>query len=87
VNNLFDLTQLTIQVHYRTGEATLKVTLPRERINEVARAADRLEDTVRTCDKPPGQALCASCTCPRCDSNAHWTDFESAASADWATGA
>lgn len=25
--------------------------------------------------------------CPRCDSNAHWTDFESAASADWATGA
>ena len=29
-----------------------------------------------------GQTLC-----PRCDSNAHWTDFESAASADWATGA
>ena len=25
--------------------------------------------------------------CPRCDSNAHWTGFESVASADWATGA
>jgi hypothetical protein len=30
----------------------------------------------------PGQAMC-----PPCDSNAHWTDFESAASADWARGA
>ena len=33
------------------------------------------------------RCLCRCCTCPWCDSNAHWTDFESAASADWATGA
>ena len=25
--------------------------------------------------------------CPRCDSNAHWTDFEAVVSADWTTGA
>src|SRR5882757_2627705 len=31
--------------------------------------------------------LAVESLCPRCDSNAHWTDFESAASADWATGA
>lgn len=88
LTRLFDLTQLTIQVHYKTGEATLKVTLPEEHISAVAEAASELEDEVPAgCIKTAGQSLCASCTCPRCDSNAHWTDFESAASADWATGA
>jgi site-specific DNA recombinase len=79
LNKLFDLTQLTIQVHYRTGEATLKVTLPDDHIAGVTETAYELEDEVpEGCTKTAGQSLCASCTCPRCDSNAHWTDFESA---------
>jgi hypothetical protein len=79
LSRLFDLTQLTIQVHYRTGEATLKVTLPRDQIENVAETAIELEEEMpQGCNKSAGQSLCASCTCPRCDSNAHWTDFESA---------
>lgn len=38
-------------------------------------------------EEVPIKALTCTDECPRCDSNAHWTDFESAASADWATGA
>lgn len=40
-----------------------------------------------TCGESAGGSLCASCACPWCDSNAHWTVFETVASADWATGA
>jgi site-specific DNA recombinase len=68
LNKLFDLTQLTIRVHCKTGEATLTVTLPQDHISEVAETASEMEQEVPTgCDKIAGQSLCASCTCPRAD--------------------
>lgn len=91
LDHLFDLTQLTVQVHYATNDATLKVTLPADDVSGVAEIGRSVEEQMSTqdtiCSESAGQTLCASSTCPRCDSNAHWTDFESAASADWATGA
>lgn len=91
LDRLFTLTQLSITVHYKTNEATLKLVLPGDDASQLATLAAALDDDpldpVDNCTKTAGDGLCASCTCPRCDSNAHWTDFESAASADWATGA
>jgi site-specific DNA recombinase len=33
LNRLFDLTQLTVRVHYKTEEATLTVTLPQDNLS------------------------------------------------------
>lgn len=73
LNHSFDLTQLTIQVHYRTGEATLKVTLPQDHIEDVAETAIGLENEVPEGCKTAGHALCASCACPRCGSYSIYT--------------
>lgn len=59
-------------------------TDPTEDHSDRTTAAGRSTTSITT---TPQVTLCGCCTCPRCDSNAHWTDFESAASADWATGA
>lgn len=91
LGRLFDLTQLTVRVHYDTDEATVKVILPADDVAVVAEIGEPMEEEMvtqtATCSKTAGGNLCASCTCPRCDSNAHWTAFETVASADWATGA
>jgi hypothetical protein len=77
LDRLFDLTQLTVQVYYATDEATLKVTLPADDVINVAEIGQTGEETMPAqaikCGKSAGQSLCAICTCPRCDSNAHWT--------------
>lgn len=92
LDRLFDLTQLTVRVHYATNEATVKVTLPAGEADSVIELSKAIEEeqmpnTTIANDGSAGRGECASCTCPRCDSNAHWTGFESVASADWATGA
>lgn len=91
LERLFDLTQLTVRIHYATNEATLKVTLPADEVHAIAEigqaVAERSLGHCGDCPESAGDGQCATCACPRCDSNAHWTDFESAASAGWATGA
>lgn len=84
LGRLFDLVQLTIRVHYATDEATVSMRLPGD---EVLGLQALSEDLNQDCAKAAGRSQCATCTCPRSDSNGHCTDFESAASAGWATGA
>nr|CTQ91107.1 Recombinase [Kibdelosporangium sp. MJ126-NF4] len=43
-HRLFELTQLTIHVHYETGEVTVVITLPRDEIQTVASAAASLSE-------------------------------------------
>lgn len=69
VDRLFELTQLTVQVHYASDEATLKVTLPADDVINVAEIGQTVEETMPAqaaeCGKSAGQSLCATCTCPR----------------------
>jgi hypothetical protein len=69
LDRLFNLTQLTVQVHYAINEATLTVTLPADDMSDVVEightVAKQMPTQVINCDKSAGQSLCASCTCPR----------------------
>jgi hypothetical protein len=66
LDRLFELTQLTVQVHYATDEATSKVTLPADDVINVAEIGQAVEETMPAqaveCGKSAGQGLC---TCPR----------------------
>lgn len=63
LDRVFDLMQLTVQVHYATNEATLKVTLPADDLSDVAAightVAEQMPMQVVHCDKSAGQNLCA----------------------------
>jgi len=69
LDRLFDLTQLTVQVHYATDEATLKVVLPADNVTAIGRLGAATSDMSRQagdeCCEAPGQHLCASGECPR----------------------
>lgn len=66
LERLYSLTQFTIDVHYKTGEATLKVTLPAGHMNDLAETAEGMStDMAQECSKPAGQSLYATCDCPR----------------------
>ncbi len=69
LDRLFDLTQLTIQVHYAADEATLKVVLPAENVTAIGHLGAATSDVSRQagdeCREAPGQGLCASGECPR----------------------
>ncbi|MFI9386763.1 hypothetical protein [Kutzneria sp. NPDC052558] len=49
LNRLFDLTQLTVRVHYATNEATLSVTLPAENLAELT-GITGIEEEHTPCD-------------------------------------
>jgi site-specific DNA recombinase len=69
LSRLFDLTQLTIQIHYRTNQATLKAVLPADAALVIAAMSADLDEPTPCqldgCDKSAGRDECASCTCPR----------------------
>lgn len=91
VGRLFDLTQLTIRVHYETNEVTLQAVLPADYADEIAEVTASLSIAPATtsggADESPGHAQCAPRQCPQSDSNRHSMDFKSTASANWAMGA
>lgn len=65
LDRLFDMTQLTVRVHYRTNEATLTAVLPTERMPDIAGIGEGLRDCANTsCTKTAGQTQCASWECP-----------------------
>ena len=61
LDRLFDLTQLTVQVHYAASEATLKVTLPADDMSDVVEightVAKQMPTQLINCDKSAGQSL------------------------------
>ncbi|WP_238412395.1 recombinase family protein [Saccharothrix deserti] len=72
LNRLFDLTKLTIQIHYGTDQATITASLPADNgsIAAIGEAvAEKPEPHAPECNEPAGQELCASCECPRRGTN------------------
>jgi site-specific DNA recombinase len=69
LGRLFDLTQLTIRVHYATNEATLSITLPSDYLGDISEIGHLVQEASLTCDESAGQSQCATCMCPWSDSN------------------
>ncbi|RJQ77834.1 recombinase family protein [Pseudonocardiaceae bacterium YIM PH 21723] len=71
LDRLFTLTNLTVQVHYETNEATLTVTLPSSGVFALQEMEEEMIKVAK--EKGSTQAgepgLCESSTCPRSDSN------------------
>ncbi|MCG8918773.1 hypothetical protein L6E12_23615 [Actinokineospora sp. PR83] len=67
LQRLLDLTQLTVQVHYRDNQATITAVLPSDIAPIAATGREIAEQAI---DHDPdyqvsaGQELCASCECP-----------------------
>lgn len=62
LDHLFDLTQLTVQVHHASNEATLKATLPADDVFDVVEIGHSTEEPMpiqaADCGKSAGQSLC-----------------------------
>ncbi|MFD9734641.1 recombinase family protein [Umezawaea sp. NPDC059074] len=79
LSRLFDLTQLSIQVHYRTNEATLRVILPAAHTPEISALGTTVMDSgPDAAQERSGPAPCASCTSPPGEAERMHTDEQCA---------
>ncbi len=63
LHRLFDLTQLTVKVHYENDQAAIRATLPGD-LDAITAIGDAASQ-----HQYPGQPQCASCKCPRRGTN------------------
>ncbi|MCP2268164.1 hypothetical protein LV75_000650 [Actinokineospora diospyrosa] len=78
LQSLFEAVSLSVAPTDDGAHVTISVRLPGDTLPEIISTAETINTMIDKHETPgqDGSGACGCCTCPRCDSNAHWTDFE-----------